>query len=116
MRVVLGRHGPRSKGRLRGMMPRMPDERFLLELMCLRELVAEMLEDALLQRWSLGETMQRMLPAVAARVGAEAAFVQSYGEDLALQLFRWPERFEVPRDVFARADEAHREAVTLPHV
>jgi class 3 adenylate cyclase len=87
----------------------MASEASMAELMKLRELVDDTLEEALLRRWSLSETMERMLPAVAERVGAKAAYVHSYGEDLTLQTFRWPESLEIPSEVLASTGEAKRE-------
>jgi class 3 adenylate cyclase len=81
--------------------------------MSLRQLVDETLEEALLRRWSLSDTMERMLPAIAGKVGAEGAFVQSYGEDLSLQLFRCPEDLEIPSEVFSRTSEGRRERATI---
>jgi class 3 adenylate cyclase len=88
-------------------------EQALVELMNLRQLVDETLEEALLRRWSLAETMDRMLPLVGEKAGATAGFVQSYGEDLTLQLFRWPADLAIPDDVFARTADGKRESVAL---
>jgi len=91
------------------------DPAHLEALLELRTVVDDLVEQGLIHRQNLAEVMAGLLPAVAAKVGAKGAFVRSYGEDLALQLFTWPADLSIPnRDsVLAQTGDDKREEVTL---
>ena len=57
----------------------------------LRNNVDDLLELALVGHFSIGETMSKLLPMVADTLGATCVFVHTYGEDLALHTFQWPD-------------------------
>ena len=85
----------------------------LHELLALREAIDVAIEQGMTKRENLTEVIKRMLPSVCTRVGAEGAFVESYGEDLDLHVFEWPEGLNVPdRDaIFASTRESTRHRV-----
>ncbi|MBX3188283.1 MAG: adenylate/guanylate cyclase domain-containing protein [Labilithrix sp.] len=88
------------------------------ELFELRNMVDELIEEGLVKHWSVSEVLGALLPRVAAATGARGAFVETYGEDLALRLFAWAEGgkpLTIPAraDVFARTSEAQREQVDV---
>jgi adenylate cyclase len=87
----------------------------LRALLDLNLLVDGLIETALQQRESLGEAMQRVLPTLCQRMGARAAFVRSFSEDLNLTLFVWPPGFSFPEieAVLARTGSDRREEVML---
>jgi class 3 adenylate cyclase len=90
----------------------------LRELYELRNLVDDLIEEGLVHRWSVGEVLAALLPRVGARLGASGAFVETYGEDLALRLFTWTadgSALVIPEqaDVFARISDDRRERVAL---
>ncbi|MDB4998770.1 MAG: Adenylate cyclase [Myxococcaceae bacterium] len=87
----------------------------LEELLALRSIVDDIVEEGLIARQNLAEVMATMLPAVCARLGARGAFVRSFGEDLAMQLFTHPEKLAIPRkdDVFERTSGDHRESTVV---
>jgi class 3 adenylate cyclase len=92
----------------------------LRELYELRNLVDEIVEEGLLRRWSVSEVLGAVLPRVAERLGAEGAFVETYGEDLALRLFTsgaggQPLAIPGAVDVFLRTGEDRRERVAALH-
>jgi class 3 adenylate cyclase len=91
------------------------DCRQLRALLDLNLLVDGLVETALQKRESLAEAMQRILPALCESVGARAAFVRSFSEDLTLTLFAWPRDCDVPEleSVLQRTDAGHREEVAL---
>lgn len=62
----------------------------------LRDLVDDILEEGLLERKNLGEVMATALPRICELIGASGAFVQSYGEDLTMHVFRHPGGLVVP--------------------
>src|SRR6185295_14651553 len=101
-------------------MARMPvEERAdLEELYELRNTVDELIEEGLVKRWGIGEMLAALLPRVAERLGANGAFVETYGEDLELHVFSWTadgKAIAIPEkaNVFARTDEAKRERVAI---
>lgn len=88
------------------------------ELYELRNMVDELIEEGLVKHWSVSEVLGALLPRVAGRLGATGAFVETYGEDLALHLYLWGDGdkpLAIPQkdDVFARTSEERRERVTL---
>ena len=87
----------------------------LRALLDLNLLVDRLVETALQKRESLAEAMQRILPALCQSVGARAAFVRSFSEDLTLTLFAWPREGDVPElaSVLDRTSAEHREEVAL---
>jgi class 3 adenylate cyclase len=91
------------------------DARKLRQLLQLRSLVDDLIEEGLLQRKNLAEVMRSMLPRICDLVGARGAFVQSYDEDLELSVFRAPSQLTIPDGdaVFARTSEEKREVLTL---
>jgi len=91
------------------------DARKLRQLLQLRGLVDDLIEEGLLQRKALAEVMRTMLPRICDLVGARGAFVQSYDEDLQLSVFRAPNQLVVPDHdvVFARTGDDKREVLTL---
>jgi adenylate cyclase len=94
-------------------------ETSIRELYELRNAVDELIEQGLVHRWSVSEVLGALLPRVGGRVGATGAFVETYGEDLALHLFAWSgaqgKPLVIPEkvDVFARTGEERRERVTV---
>ena len=68
----------------------MEDARKLRQLLELRALVDDLIEEGLLERKPLADVMRSMLPRICDLVGARGAFVQSYDEDLKLAVFRTP--------------------------
>jgi adenylate cyclase len=83
----------------------------------LRNMVDELIEEGLVHRWSVSEMLGALLPRVGERLGATSAFVETYGEDLALRLFAWSRESGAPpaipekADVFARTSAEKRERV-----
>ncbi len=51
-----------------------------------------LLEDAMRHRTSLARTMRGVMPVIAQAIGAEAAAFRTYGEDLGLMTFTWPDK------------------------
>lgn len=97
----------------------MPDDAYIREIFELRTVVDEIIEEGLVKRWSVSEVVGAILPRVAEKLGAAGAFVETYGEDLALKLFAWRREAGKPlsipgkADVWARTAESEREKVTL---
>ena len=91
------------------------DARKLRQLLQLRGLVDDLIEEGLLQRKSLGEVLRTMLPRICDLVGARAAFIQSFDEDLQLSIFRTPKDVAIPDwdAILARTGEEQREVLTL---
>ena len=87
----------------------------LSALIALRNLVDEAIEVALVEHQSLPELMDRLLPEVCKTIGAERMLFETYGEDLALQVFSFPKGSSFPAkdEVFSRTSEQTREAFTL---
>jgi adenylate cyclase len=87
----------------------------LAALLALRNVVDDALEVALVERQSLPELLARVLPPVSERVGAQALFFETYGEDLTLQRFVYPEGASLPLmdEMLARTSETARETVRL---
>ncbi|MGZ3450729.1 MAG: adenylate/guanylate cyclase domain-containing protein [Polyangiales bacterium] len=93
----------------------MDDARNLRQLLELRSLVDDLIEEGLLERKPLADVMRSMLPRICDLVGARGAFVQSYDEDLQLSVFRTPKDLAIPDwdAVFARTADGAREVLTL---
>jgi adenylate cyclase len=91
------------------------DPQKLRALLDLNLLVDGLVETALQRRESLAEAMQRILPALCQAVGARAAFVRSFSEDLTLTLFTWPRGSDIPEleSVLARTSAERRDEVAL---
>jgi class 3 adenylate cyclase len=87
----------------------------------LRNIVDELIEEGMVKRWSVSEVLGALMPRVAAHVGADAIFFETYGEDLALHLFAWsrgaeggkPAPIPSKADVWAKTSEQSRERVSL---
>jgi adenylate cyclase len=99
-----------------GTMPRMADDAHLRELYELRNTVDELIEEGLVRHWSVSEVLGALLPRVVASLGVTGAFVETYGEDLALHLFTTesggkPLAIPSKSDVFTRTSEDKRELV-----
>lgn len=83
----------------------------------LRNAVDEIIEEGLVQHWSVSEVLGALLPKVTAALAVKGAFVETYGEDLALHVFSWggggskPLSIPGKADVFARTSEDRRETV-----
>jgi class 3 adenylate cyclase len=92
------------------------DPQKLRSLLELNLLVDELVEEALHKRESLSQAMQRVLPVLCERVGARAAFVRSFSEDLLLTSFIWPADFSMAQlaNVLEQTGEARRENVVVP--
>ena len=94
-------------------------ESVLRDLYELRNLVDELIEEGLVHRWSVSEVLGALLPRICPKLGATSAFVETYGEDLALRLFAWNGQSDKPApipekaDVFARTGEEKREQVLV---
>lgn len=69
----------------------------LRELLALHEDLDDLIEKALIARHSLGTFMTTLLPFVCGRIGASGLRLQTYGEDLGLEAFSFPEGLAVPR-------------------
>jgi class 3 adenylate cyclase len=98
----------------------MPDDAHMRDLFELRNLVDELIEEGLVKRWSVSESIGALLPRVAERLSLAGAFVETYGEDLELHLFAWsaegagePLAIPAKADVFAKTSEAARERATV---
>lgn len=95
----------------------MPQDSQLRELYELRNTVDELIEEGLVKHWSVSEVLGALLPRVVATLGAKGAFVETYGEDLALHLFTSDGEGGKPlvipgkTDVFARTSEEKRERI-----
>ncbi len=68
-------------------MPAMSED--VRELYALRNTVDELIEEGLVRRWGVAEMMSALLPRVASHLGAKGAFVETFGEDLALHVYAW---------------------------
>jgi adenylate cyclase len=104
---------PDAAGILKRMSQEDPSKlRALLEL---NLLVDGLVETSLQQRESLGDAMQRVLPAVCEKIGARAAFLRSFSEDLTLTQIVWPRHAAIPEleAVLARTGPELRESVVL---
>lgn len=91
------------------------DARKLRQLLELRAVVDDFIEEGLLERKNLAEVMRTMLPRVCDLVGARAAFVQSYDEDLKVSVFRTPKDVAIPdwEELLALTTDEKRESVTV---
>jgi adenylate cyclase len=95
----------------------MPLDVHLRELYELRDTVDELIEEGLVKHWSVSEVLGALLPAVVTRLGAKGAFVETYGEDLAIHLFTTsgadgkPLVIPSKADVFARTSADKRERI-----
>src|SRR5262245_28141025 len=85
----------------------------------LRNDVDELIEQGLVHRWSVAEVLGAILPKISERLGATAAFVETYHEDLSLRLFTWSvasgQPLVIPEkgDVYDRTSEEKRDRVIL---
>ncbi|HVJ93870.1 MAG TPA: hypothetical protein VM580_28970, partial [Labilithrix sp.] len=101
------------------MLDEQTSEESIRDLYALRNMVDELIEEGLVRRWSVSEVLGALLPRLGEKLGATGAFVETYGEDLALHLFAWSgdpsESLVIPdRDaVFSRTSEERRERVFL---
>lgn len=92
-----------------------PDETLAFRaLFELRNAVDELIEEGLVKRWSIGEVLATLLPTIGKRLGVAGAFVETYGEDLALHRFDWSAdggALVLPDEatVFAKTAEGARE-------
>lgn len=64
----------------------------------LRGRIDEALEWGLVEHASLRDVMQRILPMLCEETGAKGSFVRTYGENLELTTFAWPEGTLIPDD------------------
>jgi class 3 adenylate cyclase len=89
----------------------MSAEEELRELLNLRASVDEIVERAQNGHASLADVLGELLPTVAKAVGAAGMFLESYDEDLELQVFRHPADLVVPNwdTVCATTSEERRE-------
>ena len=74
-------------------------ESVLRDLYELRNLVDELIEEGLVHRWSVSEVLGALLPRICPKLGATSAFVETYGEDLALRLFAWNGQSDKPAPI-----------------
>jgi len=93
-------------------------EAHMRELFELRNTVDELIEEGLVKHWSVSEVLGALLPKVCRVLGATSAFVETYGEDLALHLFEHGVTPGAPvavipgrSEVFQRTAEDRRERV-----
>jgi adenylate cyclase len=95
----------------------MSEDAHLKELYELRNTVDELIEEGLVRHWTVSEVLGALLPRVVSILGAKGAFVETYGEDLALHLFSTNgddgKPLSVPADVFTRTSAEKRERVTI---
>ena len=95
----------------------MPLDVHLRELYELRNTVDELIEEGLVKHWSVSEVLGALLPRVVTLLGAKGAFVETYGEDLAIHLFATsgedgkPLAIPTKGDVFARTSVERREKI-----
>lgn len=91
------------------------DARKLRQLLQLRALVDDLIEEGLVARKPLAEVLRGMLPRICDLIGARAAFIQSYDEDLELSVFRAPKAVVIPEweAIVARTADDTREILTL---
>jgi class 3 adenylate cyclase len=89
------------------------------EIYELRNLVDDLIEEGLVHHWTVSEVLGTLLPKVGERLGATGAFVETYGEDLAIRLFAWSGESGKPlvipdkADVFSRTSDSSRERVLI---
>ncbi len=94
-------------------------EAALRDLFELRGAVDDLIERSLVARTTVAEVMAELLPLVADRLKASAAFVETYGEDLVLHPFYWS-RTGAPlgeaekERVWRETDETHRGRARVP--
>jgi class 3 adenylate cyclase len=97
----------------------MPQDSQLRELYELRNTVDELIEEGLVKHWSVSEVLGALLPRLASTLGAKGAFVETYGEDLAIHLFTSSADASKPlvipakSEVFERTSEAKRDRVRI---
>ncbi len=87
----------------------------LRQLLNLRDLVDDLIEEGLLERKNLAEVMRGMLPRICDLCGARGAFIQSYDEDIRMSVFRTPKDLAIPDwdTVQARTSDTDRQELTL---
>jgi class 3 adenylate cyclase len=73
------------------------------------------LEECLQERRSIGDSLQAVMPMLVEQTGARGAFVRTFGDDLALATFVWPEELRIPAlpEVLARTAADTREELDL---
>ena len=100
----------------------MPQDSQLRELYELRNTVDELIEEGLVKHWSVSEVLGAILPMLTKTLSVDGAFVETYGEDLAIHLFTSSGESETggkplaiasKADVWERTSEAKRERVNL---
>ena len=77
------------------------------QMIALNERIDDLIEESLQARRSLADTMAHVLPAICAIVGAKAAFLRSFGEDLSLMTVTHPRNSVIPcfDEVLAKTDK-----------
>jgi class 3 adenylate cyclase len=75
----------------------------------------DILEDCLQERRTVPDMLRLVLPVLIEKTGAKGAFVRTFGDDLLLSTFSWPEGFEVPElgQVLERTAAHRREELEL---
>lgn len=75
-------------------------------MIALNARIDDLIEESLQARRSLADTMAHVLPALCALVGAKAAFLRSFAEDLTLHTVTHPRQYVVPcfDEVLAKTD------------
>lgn len=97
----------------------MPQESHLKELYELRNTVDELIEEGLVKRYTVSEVLGAILPRITKDIGVKGAFVETYGDDLAMHFFTTdgddgkPLVIPSKADVVERTTEAKRERVAL---
>ncbi len=86
------------------------------ELYALRHMVDELIEEGLLRHWNVSEMLGALLPRVADRLDVTSAFVETFGEDLALHLYMFMPTLGPPsipdrNIVFEATSESRRERI-----
>jgi adenylate cyclase len=76
----------------------------------------EILEDCLQERRTVADMLRLVLPVLIEKTGAQGAFVRTFGDDLGLKTFCWPEDLLVPEldQVLERTGTQTREELDLP--
>lgn len=84
------------------------------QMIALNERIDDLIEESLQARRSLADTMSHVLPALCAMVGAKAAFLRSFGEELSLVTVTHPRNTVIPcfDEVLEKTDK-DGDAVTL---
>jgi adenylate cyclase len=85
------------------------------EALSLTAMLDEILEDCLQERRTVADMLRLVLPVLIEKTGAQGAFVRTFGDDLDLAIFGWPEGFVVPEidQVLERTGAHTREELAL---